>query len=145
MQDDDSIPMLTEEIAFGAPQPAPAPGSPAARGPSAAPVPARPAEAQGVENLPEPHAEGRGELDWDALADEIRERVLRDLHDRIDYALETRIVETISAALQLALRDMTAQLHESLRDSMREVVSAAVSQEIEALRTRGFRQGELGL
>lgn len=137
MQDDDSIPMLTEEIAFGAPQAAPAPPAP--------PAPVYPAGPEAVENLPEPRAEGRSELDWDALADEIRERVLRDLHDRIDYALETRIVETISAALQLALRDMTAQLHESLRDSMREIVGAAVTQEIEALRTRGFRQGELGL
>jgi hypothetical protein len=157
VDDLDTIPELSEAVTIGRPRreaaPVPAPISRPSP-PAAAAAPAAPSYVQQPVTVPTPISAPKAvpaaaappvAPDWEALATEVRERVLRDLHERVDYGLEARIIETASAGLQLALRDMAEQLHQSLQQTMRELVTSAVAQEIARIRKEKFQQGELGI
>ncbi len=153
---DSGIPVLTEVLATP-----PRAVSPAASSPASAPVPppastaaveasnatplpafltARAVETA-VEDLadipvlqveietPIEHAPITGWLDteWTRMEQKISERVLTQLLSRIDTVLEERLQEVLSASLQRA----TEEIKLGLQQTLGEVVSDAVAQEIE--------------
>ena len=106
---DASIPVLTEVVRD---DPAPA----------AVPAPATPAEILGT--------------DWQQFEREISERILQQLQARVDFVLEQRIRDSIAGVLDASLRDLTGQLREGLHDTLGQIVSRAVQQEITHLKAQ---------
>ncbi len=86
-----------------------------------------------IETPPAPieHAPINGWLDeeWTRMEQKISERVLTQLLSRIDTVLEERMQEVLSASLQRAMEEIKQGLHQTLG----EVVSDAVAQEINNL------------
>jgi hypothetical protein len=110
---DPSIPVLTEVVSE-----------------PAAPTPA-----------PEPVAEQleRRALDrwtgeeWSVLERRVTERVLQQLAGRVDFVLEQRVRDAMADAMQRTLETFTADLREGLQQALGEIVSQAVTREIEHL------------
>ncbi|MFJ7565430.1 hypothetical protein ACIQW9_00535 [Herminiimonas sp. NPDC097707] len=77
------------------------------------------------------HAPITGWLDeeWTRLEQKISERVLTQIMDRIDTVLEQRIRESLADSVQLAVNELRQGLHETLE----EVISDAVVQEIDKI------------
>lgn len=75
------------------------------------------------------HAPITGWLDeeWTRLEQKISERVLTQILDRIDTVLEQRISESLASSVQLAVNE----LRQGLRETLEEVISDAVAQEID--------------
>lgn len=108
---------------------------------TAPPAPAAPAEYLAdipvlqveIEAPPVPveHAPINGWLDeeWTRMEQKISERVLSQLLSRIDTVLEERMQEVLSTSLQRAVEEIKQGLHQTLG----EVVSDAVAQEIDNL------------
>ncbi|GAB3543242.1 hypothetical protein GCM10027343_16360 [Noviherbaspirillum agri] len=121
------IPVLTEII----------PSPPLQSMPETAPVVPRPA--------PEPESEEDivtleqratiifNEGQWERLEREVRERVLRQVLDRIDFVLEQRVRDSLADVLQTAVENLAAEIKGGLHHSIREVVTRAVSQELTKL------------
>lgn len=72
---------------------------------------------------------------WDALAQQISERVLHQLQDRIDVVLEHRIGDGLADALQQAAETMTAEIRRGLHHTLEDVIAHAVAQEIAQLQS----------
>lgn len=116
---DASIPVLTEVVRD---DPAPA----------AAPVSAPAAPVAAATTAP---AEILG-TDWQQFEREISERILQQLQARVDFVLEQRIRDSIAGVLDVSLRELTGQLREGLHDTLGQIVSRAVQQEITHLRAQ---------
>ena len=123
---DAGIPLLTEVI----------PG----------PVPAEsrrnPATSRTVEPAKDPVAsvEARasamlGEDEWQRLESEIRERVLYEVLERIDFVLEQRVRDGLADALQTAVEGLAAEIKGGLHASLRDVITRAVTHEITKLKS----------
>lgn len=84
-----------------------------------------------VPPAPVEHAPISGWLDeeWTRMEQKISERVLTQLLSRIDTVLEERMQEVLSTSLQRAVEEIKQGLHQTLG----EVVSDAVAQEINNL------------
>lgn len=86
-----------------------------------------------IETPPAPveHAPINGWLDeeWTRMEQKISERVLSQLLSRIDTVLEERMQEVLATSLQRAVEEIKQGLHQTLG----EVVSDAVAQEIDNL------------
>ncbi|WP_028101771.1 hypothetical protein [Pseudoduganella violaceinigra] len=67
---------------------------------------------------------------WDSLERRLSERVLHQLSTRIDFVLEQRIKDSITDVLNHALHGLTAEIREGLHDTIGQIVSRAVQQEI---------------
>jgi hypothetical protein len=106
---DASIPVLTEVVRE---EPAPVAAEPAAA----------PAEILGT--------------DWPQFEREISERILQQLQARVDFVLEQRIRDSIAGVLDASLRELTGQLREGLHDTLGQIVSRAVQQEITHLKAQ---------
>jgi hypothetical protein len=70
---------------------------------------------------------------WERLEREVRERVLRQVLDRIDFVLEQRVRDSLADVLQLAVENLAAEIKGGLHHSIKDVVTRAVSQEITKL------------
>ena len=70
------------------------------------------------------------EEEWTRMEQKISERVLTQLLSRIDTVLEERLQEVLASSLQRAIDEIKQGLHQTLG----EVVSDAVGQEINHLR-----------
>lgn len=129
---DAGIPILTEVIDPAAPDEFPntdvAPAS-MDYAASAQTLPEQPEdfEKQAIELL--------SDADWQRLERRIRERILGQILARIDSMLEQRIRDSLADVLQLALEGLTEQIRSGLHQSLDDVVSRAVSQEIARLQT----------
>jgi len=134
---DASIPVLTEVVAD---TPAPVAAS--------APAPAAPvAEAQaphaGDDDAESPEALERRAADrwsgeqWSVMERRLTERVLQQLQGRIDFVLEQRLRDGIAEAVDKAMAGFSAEIRTSLHQSLGQVVTRAVSQEIAHLQTLG--------
>jgi hypothetical protein len=130
---DASIPVLTEVVADS---PAPvASGAPAAAATVA--VGASDDDAQSPEALERRAADRWSGEQWSVMERRLTERVLQQLQGRIDFVLEQRLRDGIAEAVDKAMAGFSADIRTSLHQSLGEVVSRAVSQEIAHLKTLG--------
>ena len=129
---DASIPVLTEVVVE--------PGAPAAHAvPAAPPASAPPVAAAAPEHEPAvleqravDHWSGE---QWSVMERRVTERVLQQLQGRIDFVLEQRLRDGIAEAVDKAMMNFSADIRSSLGDTLGEVVTRAVSQEIAHIRT----------
>lgn len=123
---DAGIPLLTEVIA-----------SPAPADTKHAPVPQAAVDAvkDDVVNLEARAVAMLDEAQWDQLEREIRERVLLQIIDRIDFVLEQRVRDSLADVLQTAVEGLATEIKGGLHASMRDVVTRAVTHEITKLKS----------
>jgi hypothetical protein len=72
---------------------------------------------------------------WDRMEREIRERVLHQVLERIDFVLEQRVRDSLADVLQTAVERLASEIGNGLHQTVKEVVTRAVSQEITKLQT----------
>lgn len=119
---DIGIPVLTEVI-----------DAPAISVETHAPVFSPNKPAVGMETVPVAgSAQGLRAEQWERLEDEVRERVLQQILGRIDVILEQRVRDSLADVLQTAVEQVAAGLRSGLHQTVREVVTHAVRQEIDA-------------
>jgi len=122
---DAGIPLLTEII------PGPAPAE--SRHPTS---PVQPELA--TEDLPRRETRSAAileEEEWDRLEREIREKVLHQIIERIDFVLEQRVRDSLADVLQTAVEGLAADIKSGLQVSVRDVVTRAVTHEITKLKS----------
>jgi hypothetical protein len=73
--------------------------------------------------------------EWDMLERNISERVLRQVLSRIDFVLEHRVRDSLADALQLAVEGVSIEIKRGLHQTLEDVISRAVSQEITKLQS----------
>jgi hypothetical protein len=66
---------------------------------------------------------------------EICERVLQQLLDRIDFVLEQRVRDNLADVLQTAVDHLATDIRQGLQHSLADVIARAVTQEISRLQT----------
>jgi hypothetical protein len=76
--------------------------------------------------------------DWDRLAAEVREKVLRQLQDRIDFVIEQRVRDGLADVLQTAVESMAAQIRSGLHQTLNEVICRAVALELAKLQKQNI-------
>lgn len=133
---DASIPVLTEVFAEptapSAPVAQPAPVIEAAAPPPPAPVVAAPQDApEALERRAVDHWSGE---QWSVMERRVTERILQQLQGRIDFVLEQRLRDGIADAVDKAMTSFSADIRNSLGDTLNDVVTRAVSQEIAHIR-----------
>lgn len=69
------------------------------------------------------------------LENEIRERVLHQVLERIDFVLEQRVRDSLADVLQTAVEGLANDIRDGLHQSMRDVITRAVTQEINKLQS----------
>jgi hypothetical protein len=137
---DASIPVLTEVVADSA-----APSAPAAsNAPAAAATVGATTDTSAADDAVEtPEALERRAADrwsgeqWSVMERRLTERVLQQLQGRIDFVLEQRLRDGIAEAVDKAMAGFSAEIRTSLHESLGQVVTRAVSQEIAHLQTLG--------
>lgn len=72
--------------------------------------------------------------DWERLEAEVREKVLQQLQDRIDFVIEQRVRDGLADVLQTAVEGMAAQIRSGLHQTLDEVICRAVSLELVKLK-----------
>lgn len=72
---------------------------------------------------------------WDRMEREIRERILHQVLERIDFVLEQRVRDSLADVLQTAVESLASEIRGGLHNTVKEVVTRAVSQEITKLQT----------
>lgn len=118
---DAGIPLLTEII-----------DAPVQEDPSSTaslPVPSAPPAPQSTPQSPPFDAE-----QWERLEHDLRERVLQQVMKRIDLALEQRVRDSLADVLQIAVEGLAAEIRAGLHQTVKDVVTRAVMQEIDASR-----------
>lgn len=126
---DAGIPVLTEVITN---VPAPEPVAPEPAEPVAAPVPL---QEEAVTDAPVVTGTAWDKEQWEQLEREVRERVLRQVLDRIDFVLEQRVRDSLADVLQTAVENLANEIKGGLHHAVRDVVTRAVSQEISKLQS----------
>jgi hypothetical protein len=96
-------------------------------------IPTPPAEVLREEFVPPPTPAPSEIERWDELEREVREAVLKQLLERIDLVLEQRVRDSLADVLQTAVDGLAVEIRSGLRESLRETVSRAVTQEISRL------------
>lgn len=133
---DASIPVLTEVVADSpAPVAAVASAAPAAAATVAAS--ASDDDAESPEALERRAADRWSGEQWSVMERRLTKRVLQQLQGRIDFVLEQRLRDGIAEAVDKAMAGFSAEIRTSLHESLGQVVSRAVSQEIAHLKTLG--------
>ncbi len=133
---DASIPVLTEVFAeptaSGTPLAQPAPVVEAEAPPPPAPVVAALEDApEALERRAVDHWSGE---QWSVMERRVTERILQQLQGRIDFVLEQRLRDGIADAVDKAMTSFSADIRNSLGDTLSDVVTRAVSQEIAHIR-----------
>lgn len=125
---DTSIPILTEVIGT---KPEPSPEIL-----SANPiVPAIMAMQENDAGMELPVTPSLSNEEWEILERNISERVLRQVLGRIDFVLEHRVRDSLADALQLAVETVSVEIRRGLHQTLEDVISRAVSQEITKLQS----------
>lgn len=68
--------------------------------------------------------------EWQQLEQTLHENVLRQVLSRIDFILEHRVRDSLADVLQTAVESLAIEIRSGLHNTMQEVISRAVSQEI---------------
>jgi hypothetical protein len=84
-------------------------------------------EARAVDSWTEP--------EWAVLERRLSERILHQLQGRVDFVLEQRLRDSMAEALQHAMAGLTAEIRDSLQQTIGEIVARAVAQELAHLQT----------
>jgi len=137
---DANIPVLTEVVADS-----PAPAAPVALAAPAAAATVAIATGTGAadDDADTPEALERRAADrwsgeqWSVMERRLTERVLQQLQGRVDFVLEQRLREGIAEAVDKAMAGFSAEIRTSLHESLGQVVTRAVSQEIAHLQNLG--------
>ncbi|MBC3929944.1 hypothetical protein [Undibacterium sp. CY21W] len=79
------------------------------------------AEATNV-NVPEEH--------WQTLEQSLKEDVLKHVLARVDFVLEHRVRDNLADVLQTAVEGLAKEIRAGLKNSLEELVTRAVTQEI---------------
>jgi len=122
---DAGIPLLTEVIPNHPPPPEKALPPPATDN-DPDPVPEAPAAASAADWDDEK---------WNRMERELRERVLYQVLERIDFVLEQRVRDSLADVLQTAVESLASEIRGGLQQTVKEVITRAVSQEIAKLQT----------
>lgn len=138
---DAGIPVLTEIIPAPSAVEAPAEKQPIPDAPFASPVantafvpPATPVLEEEPDMLLDISAALASDDErWEQLERDVRERVLRQVLERIDFVLEQRVRDSLADVLQTAVENLASDIKNGLHHSIRDVVTRAVSQEITKL------------
>jgi hypothetical protein len=123
---DAGIPVLTEII------PAPQPVLAATVATATAPAVTEKAAVVSLDASADPV---RNEDQWNRLEREVTERVLYQVLERIDFVLEQRVRDNLADVLQTAVERLAADIKSGLEQSLKEIVTRAVTQEITRLQT----------
>jgi hypothetical protein len=75
------------------------------------------------------------EEEWERLEREVRERILRQVLDRVDFVLEQRVRDSLADVLQVAVEGLATEIRGGLHHTIRDVVTRAVAQEITHMQT----------
>ncbi|MDB5839102.1 MAG: hypothetical protein JWQ23_1054 [Herminiimonas sp.] len=121
---DAGIPVLTEIIE---------PPSGEIAGPEAPAVVLPPPEPPSIEAMEAHAAATWSDEEWNRLERKIRERILRQILGRIDTLLEQRVRDTLADVLQTAVEKLANDIKGGLHQSLEDIVSRAIAQEITRL------------
>lgn len=124
---DAGIPVLTEII------PATPPSAPATSMPTATPAPTAAGLQDDAFALQKRAVDEWDDEKWNRLEREIRERILHQVLERIDFVLEERVRDSLADVLQTAVERLASEIKSGLHATMNEVVTRAVAQEISRL------------
>lgn len=139
-QIDSGIPVLTEIISpdevIAESNPAPAPATPV---PAAAAAPviaaaAAPAPSISTTEITPQASSGLSAEEWQQLEQTVKEGVLRQVLSRIDFVLEHRVSDSLAEVLQVAVDKLADDIRAGLRQSLEEVVTRAVTQELSKIK-----------
>jgi hypothetical protein len=161
--DDASIPVLTEVVHDTPAQPAPAaadaavvevvltevieqehpaaPDNTRERHPREGGDPISPAEAAPQEQpahsatLEERAAANLSPEEWQALELRLSERILHQLQGRVEFVLQQRLRDSMADVLQHALSGLTDEIRSGLQQTIEQIVTRAVAQELAHLKT----------
>lgn len=75
------------------------------------------------------------EADLRRLEQDVAERVLQQILQRIDFVLEQRVRDSLADVLQTSVQRLADDLRQGLRHSLTDVVTRAVTQEISRLQS----------
>jgi hypothetical protein len=127
---DAGIPVLTEVIAD-------APAAPIT--PPSAAVPPMPAD-KAASMPPKSTAPTTADISfagdeekWERLERDIKERVLLQIQERVDFVLEQRVRDSLADVLQTAVEGLATEIRNGLQHTIQDVVARAVAQEISRL------------
>ena len=74
---------------------------------------------------------------WSVLERRVTNRILQQLQGRVDFVLEQRLRQGIAEAVERALGSLADDIRLGLQETLGDVVSRAVSQEISHIQTLG--------
>ena len=98
--------------------------------PAAAPKLAIPVQREAAPAVPVPAAPAWDEHEWNRMEREIRERVLYQILERVDFMLEQRVRDSLADALQIAVERLASDIKTGLQHAIKDTVTQVVSQEI---------------
>ncbi|MDO4233335.1 MAG: hypothetical protein Q4D19_14490 [Lautropia sp.] len=84
------------------------------------------------------------DVDWGALAGQVRENVLERLLRRGDILLDAQINNALTPVISRAVETMTRDMHDTLNRIIRDIVARAVTEEITRLHAEMARQNHHG-
>lgn len=73
--------------------------------------------------------------EWAQLEQTVRENVLRQVLSRVDFVLEHRVSDSLADVLQTAVDRLADEIRAGLRQSIEEVVTRALAQEISKIKS----------
>lgn len=136
-QIDSGIPVLTEVISpdeiIAENKAAPAPSESEVAATLAAPVPTPAPSFIAAEDTPQV-ATGFSAEEWQLMEQTVKEGVLRQVLSRIDFVLEHRVSDSLAEVLQVAVDKLADDIRAGLRQSLEEVVTRAVTQELSKIK-----------
>ncbi len=74
--------------------------------------------------------------DFEAMEMKLRENVLKQVLTRVDFVLEHRVRDSLAEVLQTAVDQLADEIRSGLKQSLQEVVTRAVNQELSKLQSR---------
>jgi hypothetical protein len=79
--------------------------------------------------------DGWTEPQWNLLERRLSERILQQLQGRVDFVLEQRLRDSMEEVLKAAIAGLTEEIRSGLQDTIEKIVVRAVAQEISHLQT----------
>jgi hypothetical protein len=79
--------------------------------------------------------DGWSEPQWNLLERRLSERILQQLQGRVDFVLEQRLRDSMEEVLKAAIAGLTEEIRSGLQDTIEKIVVRAVAQEISHLQT----------
>lgn len=73
--------------------------------------------------------------EWQALELRLSERILHQLQGRVEFVLQQRLRDSMADVLQHALAGLTDEIRSGLQQTIEQIVTRAVSQELAHLKT----------